>query len=126
MCDFCTLVTWSKLIGSDNFDFIIVTCVQDNICTYVHAYLANGAQERNRRGPVLNAAAAVSANPRAGRRMRRANVCEHNTYEHTIQPTVALSEYVQVVRLDVRDYYIQDGLKCRYIGVFTIGHFTGF
>lgn len=54
----------------------------------MYAYLANGAQERNLRGPVLNAAAAVSANPRAGRRMRRANVCEHNTYEHTAHGSV--------------------------------------
>lgn len=42
-------------------------------------YLANGAQARNRRGPVLNAAAAVSANPRNGRRVRRARACEHST-----------------------------------------------
>lgn len=42
-------------------------------------YLANGAQARNRRGPVLNAAAAVSANPRYGRRVRRARACEHST-----------------------------------------------
>lgn len=42
-------------------------------------YLANGAQCRKRRGPVENAAAAVSANPRAGRRTRRAKACEQST-----------------------------------------------
>lgn len=43
-------------------------------------YLANGAKTRNRRGPTLKAAAAVSAYPSAGRLLRRARICEHSTW----------------------------------------------